>query len=410
MQRELMMMAVRVGVAACIMATAMIGVAGGQAPEPARPGYLEPYVDVDFGATVTRVTGDPGTEIPGIDGVWDEVARHHYSKDGAWNCDQSLLFLARHHGFPSALFLDGTTYAPVFGRNRFPGTEGRWHPQRPDVMVVVRDDELGLWNVSADTVTVIATFPGYDDLHIGPWEGNLSRDGRWIVLQGTRGEDAVAFAYDLVRGQKHRDLACDGIEVDWVSISAAGGYIVLNGNLDGDNGDQTQVFDLEGKPVSEPWLEYGRPSHYDLTVDDDGEEVAVGVSKSEPDNGRVIKRRLRDGVVTVLTEGGYASHTSARNVARPGWVYVTYQHRGPTWPPYHDEVVAVRLDGGGVQRIAKLHALRVDYLSESQAVPSPDGMRVLFASNWGAASGRPLSAFVAHLPGYTEPGHKEPEE
>ena len=35
--------------------------------------------------------------------------------------------------------------------------------------------------------------------------------------------------------------------------------------------------------------------------------------------------RLLDGEVTVLTNGGYATHTSARNLSRPGWAYVTYQ-------------------------------------------------------------------------------------
>jgi len=105
---------------------------------------------------------------------------------------------------------------------------------------------------------------------------------------------------------------------------------------------------------------------------------------------------LRDGKITVLTDGGYADHTSARNVDRPGWVYVTYQHPGSTWPPYWNEVVAVKLDGSmTVERIAKLHAERTDYLTEAQAVPSPDGQRVLWAGSWHAELGRPVGAFVA---------------
>ena len=34
-----------------------------------------------------------GEAITNIDGAWADIARHHYSKDAAWNCDQSLLFL-----------------------------------------------------------------------------------------------------------------------------------------------------------------------------------------------------------------------------------------------------------------------------------------------------------------------------
>ena len=175
--------------------------------------------------------------------------------------------------------------------------------------------------------------------------------------------------------------------------------MVLNGKLQGENGDQTQVYDLEGNKVGQLWEEYGRPSHYDLAIDEEGDDVAVGVSKSNPDDGRVIKRRLKDGKITVLTSGGYASHVSARNVRRPGWAYVTYQLRGPTWPPFWDEVIAVKLDGSmKVERIAHLHTNRTDYLTEAHAVPSPNGNLVLWASAWEAESGRPIAAYVAKRP------------
>jgi hypothetical protein len=366
-------------------------------PDVLQPGYLESYIDPVFGAKITRITGDPGTDIPSINGKWDAVARHHYSKDAVWNCDQSILFLLRHHGYPSMLFLDGATYEPIFGRNRSPGTETRWHPTKPDTMVYVKDNRLGYWDVRADSTQVVATFSEYSDFHIGPWEGNLSLDGKLIVVAGKKSDDRIAFAYDLATRQKYPDLVLNDIEVDWVSISPSGKYLVVNGRIDSEQGDQTQVYDLEGNEIGELWLQYGRPSHYDMTIDENGDDIAVGVSKSAPDDGRVIKRRLHDGEVTILTTGGYAGHTSTRNVDRPGWAYVTYQHPGPTWPPYWDEVVAVKLDGSmTVERIAHLHTKRVDYLTEAHAVPSPDGMRVLWASAWGAISGRPIGTYVAH--------------
>jgi hypothetical protein len=204
----------------------------------------------------------------------------------------------------------------------------------------------------------------------------------------------VAFAFDLVRKRKYPDIPMAGVDVDWVSVSPLGRHVVLNGVIDGGR-DRTRVFDLEGRPVGPLWAAYGRPSHYDMAVDAGGEEVAVGVSKSKPDDGRVIKRRLRDGAVTVLTAGGYAGHTSARNLRRPGWVYVTYQGRSRAWPPYWDEVAAVRIDGGRrVERLAHLHTARKDYLTEAHAVPSPDGRRVIWASNWEAEKGRPVGTYV----------------
>ncbi len=365
-------------------------------PETPRPGYMESYIDPVFGAQVTRITGDVGTEIPTIGGKWNEVARHRYSKDAAWNSDQSLLLLARHHGSPAMLFLDGSTYEPLFGRNKSPGAELRWHPSKPELMVYVKDNTIGYWDPSADTAKELASFDGYTGFRMGPWEGNLSRDGRIVVVDGKKGADRIAFAYDLEAQKKYPDLILNGIDIDWVSVSASGKYIVLNARINGKRGDQTQVYDLEGAKVGKLWGEYGRPSHYDLTLDANGDDIAVGVSKSKPDDGRLIKRRLRDGKVTVLTPGGYAGHTSTRNVQRPGWAYVTYQHAGPTWPPFWDEVVAVKLDGSmAVERIAHLHSKRIDYLTEAHAVPSPDGRRVLWASTWDVESGRPIGAYVA---------------
>ena len=360
------------------------------------PGYLESYVDPAFKTSVTRITGVPGSDIPNVNGQWATIARHHYSKDAAWNCDQSLLFLERHQGNPSALFFNGTTYQPLFGRKE-PGTETRWHPKKSGIMVYVKDNFIGYWDVRKDTTQTVANFPGYSEFHIGPWEGNLARDGRRVVIEGKKGKDHIAFAYDFEENRKYPDLILNDVaDVDWVSISASGNYIVLNGQITGPTSDQTQVFNLAGIKVGSLWAEHGRPSHYDLTLDGNGDDIAVGGSRSGPDDGRVIKRRLKDGKVTVLTAGGYASHTSTRNVNRPDWAYVSYQHRGPTWPPYWDEVDAVKLDGSmTVERIASLHTKRTDYLTESHAVPSPDGDRVLWASNWEANSGRPIFTLVA---------------
>jgi hypothetical protein len=369
-----------------------------QIPKVAQPGYLESYVDPVFQSTVTRITGIPGTDIPKVPGKWDQIERHFYSKAASWNCDQSMLLIGARHEHPGLLFLDGTNYEPLFGRDGFSGSDVKWHPNEPAIMVCVKDNSVGLWDVRRDKTQIVATFNDYSKLHIGPGEGNLSFDGNLVALVGRKGQDRVAFAYDLHEKKKWRDLVLNGIDIDWVSVSRSGKYMVLNGGIIAKDADQSQVYDLEGNRIGKPWLEYGRPSHYDLTLDEHGDDIAVGVSKSPPDSGRVIKRRLRDGMVMVLTSGGYATHISTRNVARPGWAYVSFQNRGPDWPPYWDEVVAVKLDGSmTVERIAHLHTRLSDYLTEAHPVPSPDGKRVLWASNWESPSGRPIAAYVAQV-------------
>jgi prepilin-type processing-associated H-X9-DG protein len=57
----------------------------------------------------------------------------------------SMLILTRHKGKPNPLFLDGRTYEPLF-TFRLPG-EARWHPTDPDVMLYVRDNRIGRFNV-----------------------------------------------------------------------------------------------------------------------------------------------------------------------------------------------------------------------------------------------------------------------
>jgi hypothetical protein len=117
--------------------------------------------------------------------------------------------------------------------------------------------------------------------------------------------------------------------------------------------------------------------------------------------------RLSDNAVTSLTDPGngttvadetYASHVSTRDTSRPGWAYVTYWNE-PPGKRFNDEVVAVKMDGSGaVERYAHYHSdfenftgttgpyesqdSDYDYRSEAHAVPSPDGTRIIFASNW----------------------------
>ncbi len=361
-------------------------------PEPQidRPAYLQPLTDPVFKAPVIRITGDAGTPV--LDGQWASIARHHYSKDQPWNADQTLIRIDRNQSSPNPIYLDGQTYQVLFSKSS-PG-EDRWHPQNPDVRIYVRDNEIGLWNIHTDNITVIKSFKDYTNLKFGPYEGNCSYDGRWIAPLATRSDGKkVTFAYDMEAKKKYPDIVLDGYDIDWVSISALGNYIVVNATINGKR-DNTVVFDIYGKQMGSIWSEYGRPSHYDLTVDQNGDEVAVGVSKSAPDEGRVIKRRLSDGAVTVLTKGGYASHTSARNYNRPGWVYVSFQYRGDKWPPYLDEIVAVKLDGSmKVERLVHMHTILNGYYTEAHAVPSPDGSRVMWASNWDNANG-PVNSYV----------------
>ncbi len=358
-----------------------------------RPEYLKSIIDPVFGSRITRVTGDPGLAQGGVN--WGDRARHHYSKDQPWNADQSLLMIFN-NGKPRTLILDGQTYQLKFALD-FPRDEIRWHPQNPNLLIYTKGNKLKAYDVETKAHMILREFAEYADtryaLKIGPWEGNLSNDGKWVafVARAKSGE-YEAFAYNMEKDEKHRALgigsdAFDDRNLDWASVSASGKYVVINWN-DTDTKVYDQDMNFVGKLPE-------NISHFDLAVDVDGSDVAVGVSKPGKYDGSVIKLRLRDGSMTRLTFKGYAGHTSTRNIRRPGWAYVTYQTRSRNWPPFFDEVVAVKMDGSGqVERLAHIHALRKDYPTEAQACPSPDGRRVVFASTWESASGRPIGCYV----------------
>lgn len=366
-------------------------------PSIPKPGYLEPIIDPVFGTTITRITGDPDASIPYIGSVWGQNARHHYSKVAAWNADQTLIILEKVDGVSGELFLHGESYEPLFEREGVSG-EMRWHPTHPDIMNYVTTSCIfGRWNVRSDTQRALMRTTGYADCQLGPWEGNFSFDGNRAVAHALRTSDgkSVAFAVDLSNQEKYPDivLADYGVtNLDWASISALGDYVVINGVLYDDYRDATMIFDLKGTIIQQ-WTEYGRPSHYDLSVDAYGNEVAVGVSKSRPDKGLTIMRRLADGVVTPLTVGGWSSHHSTRNYDLPHWAFVS--HWGGD-PPYLNELFAVKLDDSlTIARLASTHTSGSTYLAETHAVPSPDGTRVIFASDWEQDNG--VQAYVVDL-------------
>ena len=392
------LLAISATLLACLLAT---GTRSAPITAPPRPEYLVKTPQPNLiDESLVRIT-DPGAAVAGLDLSWGSVARHRYSSSQVWNADESLLAVEK--GVAGILYLDGRSYRPLFSRDALGACE--WHPLDPDLMVCVRQHQVIGWNVRTDSLSVLFATDAYGALAFGPGKGNLSRDGRYIALRGADG--STAFVVDLASGTKYRDISLrrlDGVN-GYVTVSPSGRYVVAWQKVRPDGSDatvyQTFIFSRNGALV-QSWRENHRPGHGDLTLDADGSDIMVGVSKADPDRYQVIKRRLSDGKITVLTpRPGLTQHVSARNVGEPGWVYVTYGGSAadlldrPNWDPFYQEIVAVRLDGSGETRpIARTYSVRAGYLSEAQGSPSPDGSKVAFASNWSDTSGS-IALYVA---------------
>jgi hypothetical protein len=379
------------------------------APALGKPEYLKPITDPTFGTKITRIVGDPGTPIPNIPGsIWAaQQERHDYSKISVWNCDQTIMYLGRH--YPN-LWLDGNTYQPLFTRTK-PSSYLLWSHTEPNVMYHTGSSgncRLGKWNVVTNVDSELVDLRAYASCTFGEGEGNFSSDVTKAPVFGKRINDGkyVIFVVDIASKTKGPDIEAptdfvNRVVFDNCTMSSKGNYLIVNyGN------DLIKVHNAKDGTVVWSESQYGLPSHFDVQIDQNGDEVIAGVAKTAVSGirstGLIIKRKLSDGTITSLTTSGYASHTSGRNLKRPGWVFVTYQNRqmNDQYSPYYNEIAAVKLDGSRVERVCNL---RVDkyllpsddqYYFESHGCPSPDGLRVIFASDWDKGA-YPVQVYVA---------------
>ncbi len=386
-------------------------------PKSSILGYLSPVTEPTFGTRILRIAGDPGTAIGGgVPGTWGPDTRQHYSKDQPWNADGTLLALENGGGM---VLLDGNTYQPQPSHCiDMVGGDSRWHPRLEHAHERIRagGTELAWYDVVNCIKTRSWKLP-FAVNDFGPSEGNPSLDGRFAALTDGR----RVFVVDMdpqspfapYPGSRIGSaIAVDdcglsgGCAIDWVSVSPSGKYVVVNYL-----GDTPRVFEVDPgtlalKPHAMPAASlhcHGTAAkgfiydlgHADMTLNpfDKQEDVIVGQehcgNQGRTVNGAamsgVVMVRLRDDKVTPLTDPtneAYPHHISARNFDRPGWVYVGY-HSDPGYK-FNDEIIAVKLDGSRmVQRFAHKHSAYTGcYRCESHSVPSRDGRRVLWASNW----------------------------
>lgn len=365
-------------------------------PQLPLPGYLQPIVDPTFGTTVTRISDRGAFHRPNAPAL-----RHGYSKRQPWNSDQSLLLLD--WTYPAAL-LDGQSYE-LRGWLPLP-SEALWSHTDPDRMLGIRGRRLVWYDVTTQRSTTLHRFGRYGRILIGAGEGNLSNDDRYVALFGQlrshRGRDSDVIVFDTLQRRVVATRRFHRSEIGWadtatfdnVTVSQLGGRVILSFAHRGRIGRRgVWSFDLNLR--DRRLLAQHGGSHFDSCIDAAGREVIVitgpeGLVSVDLETG---ERRLQLPAELV----SWPIHISCRNIERPGWAYVSeFYDPDEDVRPNHDEVFALRLDGSGVvERFAHEHySTREAYPREPHAAPSPDGERVLWASDWGRRRG-PIYAYVA---------------
>jgi hypothetical protein len=364
------------------------------------PAYLKPVIDPTFGTQITRVADQKAMDSP------SPTLRHIYAKDEVWNSDGSLVAL--NYNYPCAI-LDGHTYKFLHWLHQ--PSEAVWANTDPytmygtffDTNQFVKADVRTDWNH-----TVLATFTQYDTIDFGAGEGNLSANDQYVALFGLKGGQTSLFVYDIKNNQVVATLNLGGLTLDGgngdinnATMSPNGDYVIVQYNHPGTGRYQgIEVFDRNLNFLRNVSARAG--AHYDIGYDTSGNEVIV--EQSDTDSS-LIMRQLATGRTTTLLPASQLNdsiHISCRNLDRPGWAYISEFRQDATEnsaAPNYQEVFAVRLDGSGTVELFanEQHSNSAAYDHEAMAVPSPDGSKVMFASDWGNATG-PVYSYVAESP------------
>ncbi len=378
-----------------------------------------------FATRITRVTDAEKTVVK--DGEKSPV--HHYPKDQAWNSDQTLLVLGGRW----------LVRADNFERVRRVSSYKRWSHSDPHMRIgLERCGDRGHYCVAREDVetgkiTILYEIPGaYERMTLGEYEGNLDFQDRYIILTGRREENstseiATLILYDLEHdravikdfdGPEHRlylTKTYKNDKLDWASITPTGKYVLVHKYADMRSGvatDSKKVVEVYDRDLKYLYTLAYKANHGDICVSADGRrDIYVQFENGgpgayghyDPESGEAasgvwaydLEKRERERLVA--NHGG--GHVSCRNYQRPGWAYISYKKlisKGPH-PYLYRDVFAIKLGAEGlrdgeriVERFANARFMRKDNSAcgysytdlGPHALPSPDGARVIFKSNW----------------------------
>lgn len=342
-------------------------------PSISMPGLRQSIIDPNFGTKITRI-GDAGM-------------RHSYSRIQPWSPDEKYLFLAK----GGSWFLDGMTYAPI--KVQHLPYVATWINNTQ--MIGTRTNKLVLVDVPSGQEQTIRVFPEFGTsatiVTMGEGEGAPSDDFRYWALMGRRldGRESV-FCYDrstdTIVGEKLFNSHPNNC-----TMSAKGNYVIVEWSSGGTGEEQgTWLYTRDMVRVRQIWT--GTP-HMDVGLNAAGEEVACSLG-----GGSVNYYRLSDGqtykLVPSATTWSWVGHISLHGPA--GWALCSPNDHENL--PGNEQLGLLDLSKANATtaRIwGHTHQDNPTYEMQPQAVLSPSGTRVLFASNWHSGNTYP---FVASMP------------
>jgi hypothetical protein len=338
---------------------------------------------------------------------WDWYPHHEYAKIQPWNADASL------YKFYSVAIYDAHTHQMLYEiQNAGSIYPTYWSNTDPDLLYgFMENGDIKTYRVSTQQVTTVdhiyydeQTQTDYEYLKLGPGEGNMDKNDRYVAFVGKHGADLDVIVYDL---QQYRILhrrtfpgawgngtANFPQYVDWVSVSLSGDYVVIMWNTHTTSASQpfNGHYGVEVYNRNMQFLrriaEYG--NHGDFAFAQDGGEVFVQFWGPTGTMNMYYLDRLERVVLQTHPDIGQNGHITGRNINRPGWIYASVDLPG------RGVILAVKLDTTGTVEYFGHHYSSCDsYLTASMPVPSPDGTKVMFKSDFENPDPEVVFTFIA---------------
>ena len=339
-----------------------------------------------------------------------------YPKVQSWNKDMTLLRISnrlydantlKESSLTSKYFSNSSAYNGLCSRY---SDYFRWSNTQSNIFYVLNSSNQFVQGTiidnEIDCTNVIESFSDYEVVHMGPYEGNIDYNDKYVMFIAKKHnqENVYVILFDIeeerrvwtkeLTNNKWIDEDNEWIlsSLDWISISPSGKYILINESDANSVTEGMYWYDINFKnrvqfKLVRKGKQYTQGGHGDMGYDMDGNEVfvqfiaGVGIYQFSLENPKEQAKRVLN-----LYGGG---HVSCRNTDRKGWCYVTTHGEG------YRGVFALKLDGSEderVQNFTQSH-MTVD-LDKIYGGPSPDGTKVIFNSDWGSNNKSKIDTFV----------------
>jgi lysophospholipase L1-like esterase len=352
------------------------------------PAYLHSYQEPLYDSTVTRISNR----------AVQSGNAHPYPKQGsAWNSDMTLIRMQYRlydattmQELPLTAALNNSQAYALLGSPASGSADIRWSKSDPDLMYVLDSSQkfVEVRLNAARTDTTITTLidlstKGYDTVTTGNHEGNLDYNDDYVVFAAKK--DADENVYALLYNLHQNDVTwtkivphglwdkagSDPDYFDWITITPLADSILLSAS--------NHIYLYDSNLANERVLE-NEASHGDIGIDINGDQIYVQFIFSGEQG--IWSYNLNTLQKTKLLPSKYnGGHISCRNYNYAGWCYINASEEN------YKEVFALKLDGGSstVRRFAQTHVSH-ENRGATQVNVSPDGSRVLFATDWGEGS------------------------